>query len=108
MYFPSGDIITMWGFTLFPRKVRPMIFFVLISINERSLESRFTIMTIDVGSETLISAARTTDSGANPRRPTDNPRATALTPPRIRERFILDIINASYCSVRNWPADGLQ
>src|SRR5262249_31964565 len=49
--------MTIWGLTLLPRKVRPTIFFVLMSMNAISLESRFTIMTTEVGSATLISAA---------------------------------------------------
>src|SRR5262245_35575728 len=49
--------MTIWGLTLFPKKVRPTIFFVLMSMNAISFESRFTIMTTEVGSATLISAA---------------------------------------------------
>src|SRR5581483_10687047 len=48
----------MCGLTLLPRNVLPTIFFVLMSMNAISLESRFTIMTTWVGSGTLTSAAR--------------------------------------------------
>ena len=55
-YRPSGDIITMCGLTLLPRKTRPTIFLVLMSMNARSFESRLTIMTTDVGSVILTSS----------------------------------------------------
>ncbi len=52
-YRPSGDIITMWGFTLLPRKVRPSILRLLMSMNPISFESRFTMRSTDAGSVTL-------------------------------------------------------
>ncbi len=52
-YRPSGDIMTMCGLTLLPRNTLPTIFFVLMSMNEMSFESRLTIITTDVGSVTL-------------------------------------------------------
>src|SRR5690349_2306209 len=42
--------MTMCGFTLLPRKVRPRICLVLMSMNAMSFESRSTIITTDVGS----------------------------------------------------------
>src|SRR6058998_1021129 len=54
-YRPSGDIMTMCGLTLLPRKTRPTILFVLMSMKARSFESRLTIMTTDVGSVILTS-----------------------------------------------------
>ena len=57
-YRPSGDIITMCGLTLLPRNVLPTIFLLLMSMNAISFESRLTIITTDVGSATLMSAAR--------------------------------------------------
>src|SRR5262245_46570895 len=53
-YRPSGDIITMCGLTLFPRKTFPTIILLLMSMNAMSFESRFTIMTTDVGSVILM------------------------------------------------------
>src|SRR5215813_3395883 len=44
------------GLTLMPRKVRPRIFLVAISMNAMSLESRSTMMTTFVGSGTFTSA----------------------------------------------------
>src|SRR5262245_11337553 len=55
-YRPSGDIMTMCGFTLLPRKVRPRICFVLMSMNAMSFESRSTIITTEVGSLTMTFA----------------------------------------------------
>ena len=54
-YRPSGDIITMCGLTLLPRNILPTIFWVLMSMNAMSFESRLTIITTDVGSATLTS-----------------------------------------------------
>src|SRR6185295_4591496 len=47
----------MCGLTLLPRKVLPTIFLVLVSMNAISFESRFTIMTTDVGSVILTAGA---------------------------------------------------
>src|SRR5262245_35042089 len=55
-YRPSGDIMTMCGFTLLPRNVRPRISLVLMSMNAMSFESRSTIITTEVGSLTMTFA----------------------------------------------------
>ena len=56
-YRPSGDIITMCGFTLFPRNTLLIILLVLISMNPMSFESRLTIITTEVGSVILTPCA---------------------------------------------------
>src|SRR5262245_4207767 len=72
----------MWGLTLLPRNVLPTIFFVLMSMNAISFESRFTIMTTVVGSATLTSAARN--------RPTvHSPAAVATNLPTIKTRILV-------------------
>src|SRR6188508_1539654 len=48
--------MTMCGFTLLPRNVRPRICFVLMSMNAMSFESRSTIITTEVGSLTMTFA----------------------------------------------------
>ena len=45
----------------------------------------------DIVALVATSAALTLDSGTNPRSPTDNPTAAAVTPAPIKERFIPDI-----------------
>ena len=51
----------MCGLTLLPRKVRPTIFLVLMSMNAMSFESRSTIITTDVGSVTFTFGPATGD-----------------------------------------------
>src|SRR5438876_8995611 len=83
-YRPSGDIITMCGLTLLPRNVFPTIFFVLMSMNAISFESRLTIITTVVGSATLtVAARRRTPANAAP-----NTRAT-VPAKRIRLAAII-------------------
>src|SRR6185295_16861882 len=48
--------MTMCGFTLLPRNVRPKICLVLMSMNAMSFESRSTIITTEVGSLTMTFA----------------------------------------------------
>src|SRR5262245_3649895 len=48
--------MTMCGFTLLPRNVRPRISLVLMSMNAMSFESRSTIITTEVGSLTMTFA----------------------------------------------------
>src|SRR5262245_5189166 len=48
--------MTICGFTLLPRNVWPRICFVLMSMKAMSFESRFTIITTEVGSLTMTFA----------------------------------------------------
>ena len=54
----------MCGLTLLPRNTLPTIFLVLMSMNAMSFESRFTIMTTDVGSVILTPWASRADAPA--------------------------------------------
>src|SRR5262245_36355248 len=67
--------MTICGLTLLPKKVRPTIFLVLMSMNAISFESRFTIITTEVGSATLMSA---TGRGAEATTPVRTSKAATI------------------------------
>src|SRR6185295_3683687 len=82
----------MWGFTLLPRKVFPTILWDLISMNASSLESRFTIMTTDVGSATFTSAACTFVIGSTVYKAALNAQTATKDTVTVRIRFVLSIV----------------
>src|SRR5437016_4416426 len=78
----------MCGLTLLPRNTLPTILWVWMSMNEMSFESRFTIITTDVGSVSLTSAARS-----------DNPSAvanSAAAVAAITSRFLSNIVRSPF------------
>jgi hypothetical protein len=69
---------------LFPRNVLPTIFFVLMSMNAISFESRLTIMTTDVGSVILTAGA-----WAPTTEPVAAAPAAAMSPAMMMRRLAL-------------------